>query len=132
MSYEKQTWVTGETITAEKLNHIEDGVEQAGVVKWLIAELSQEVIEGVEADVLKLFDTNENPISYNDLLSMWNTFKYWICLRINTEDFSGKWYHISDMYTGTNDVTVHFFCEGNTYNFMAEVADSQLWQYYGG
>lgn len=26
MSYEKQTWVTGETITAEKLNHIESGV----------------------------------------------------------------------------------------------------------
>lgn len=29
MSYEKQTWVTGETITAEKLNHIEGGVEEA-------------------------------------------------------------------------------------------------------
>lgn len=27
MSYEKQTWVTGEVITAEKLNHIEDGIE---------------------------------------------------------------------------------------------------------
>lgn len=27
MSYEKQTWVTGEVITAEKLNHIEGGVE---------------------------------------------------------------------------------------------------------
>lgn len=26
MSYEKQTWVTGETITAEKLNHMEDGI----------------------------------------------------------------------------------------------------------
>lgn len=27
MSYEKQTWVTGETITAEKLNHMEGGIE---------------------------------------------------------------------------------------------------------
>lgn len=26
MSYEKQTWTSGEVITAEKLNHIEDGV----------------------------------------------------------------------------------------------------------
>ena len=26
MSYIKQTWTTGDTITAEKLNHIEDGV----------------------------------------------------------------------------------------------------------
>ena len=27
MAYEKQTWQTGDTITAEKLNHIEDGIE---------------------------------------------------------------------------------------------------------
>lgn len=26
MAYEKQTWVCGETITADKLNHIEDGI----------------------------------------------------------------------------------------------------------
>lgn len=29
MAYEKQTWVTGEVITEEKLNHIEDGIEEA-------------------------------------------------------------------------------------------------------
>lgn len=29
MSYTKQTWVTGDTITADKLNHIEDGVEDS-------------------------------------------------------------------------------------------------------
>lgn len=27
MSYEKQTWSKGQVITAEKLNHIEDGIE---------------------------------------------------------------------------------------------------------
>lgn len=30
MTYEKQTWVNGETITQEKLNHIEDGIANAG------------------------------------------------------------------------------------------------------
>lgn len=30
MSYEKQTWSTGETITADKLNHMEDGIAGAG------------------------------------------------------------------------------------------------------
>lgn len=29
MSYTKQTWQTGDTITAEKLNHIEDGIDDA-------------------------------------------------------------------------------------------------------
>ena len=30
MSYEKQTWTTGDTITAEKLNHMENGIENNG------------------------------------------------------------------------------------------------------
>ena len=30
MSYEKQTWSTGETITANKLNHMEDGIADGG------------------------------------------------------------------------------------------------------
>ena len=29
MAYEKQTWTTGEVITQEKLNHMEDGIEDA-------------------------------------------------------------------------------------------------------
>ena len=30
MAYEKQTWVTGEVITKEKLNHMEDGISTGG------------------------------------------------------------------------------------------------------
>lgn len=30
MSYEKQTWVNGEVITADKLNHMENGIESSG------------------------------------------------------------------------------------------------------
>ena len=30
MSYDKNTWQTGDVITANKLNHIEDGIENAG------------------------------------------------------------------------------------------------------
>lgn len=32
MAYEKQTWVTGEVITKEKLNHMEDGIANGGGV----------------------------------------------------------------------------------------------------
>ncbi len=31
MSYIKQTWVDGDIVTAEKMNHIEDGIEAGGV-----------------------------------------------------------------------------------------------------
>ena len=30
MSYTKQTWNTGDTITADKLNHMEDGIMESG------------------------------------------------------------------------------------------------------
>ena len=30
MSYEKQTWTNGEVITAEKMNHLENGVAEGG------------------------------------------------------------------------------------------------------
>ena len=32
MSYEKQTWAAGDTITSERLNHMEGGIEAAGVL----------------------------------------------------------------------------------------------------
>ena len=32
MAYTKTTWATGDTITAEKLNHIEDGIAAAGML----------------------------------------------------------------------------------------------------
>lgn len=30
MAYEKNTWTNGDTITAEKLNHMEDGISEGG------------------------------------------------------------------------------------------------------
>ena len=32
MSYTKQTWNTGDTITADKLNHMEDGIAAGGLM----------------------------------------------------------------------------------------------------
>ena len=32
MAYEKQTWSTGDTVTAEKLNHIESGISGGGIL----------------------------------------------------------------------------------------------------
>ena len=40
MSYEKQIWVNGETITANKLNHIEDGIENSNNISVINIEYS--------------------------------------------------------------------------------------------
>lgn len=36
MSYEKQTWEDGQVITADKLNHMEDGIADSGSADFLI------------------------------------------------------------------------------------------------
>ena len=48
MAYDKQTWVNGEVITAEKLNHMEDGIAGAGgslIVNWVDNALDKTVAE---------------------------------------------------------------------------------------
>ena len=40
MAYEKQTWANGDVITAEKLNHMEDGIAQGGTSGIVIVDLS--------------------------------------------------------------------------------------------
>lgn len=34
MAYEKHTWQSSELVTAEKLNHIEQGIDQSGGARW--------------------------------------------------------------------------------------------------
>lgn len=42
MAYEKHTWETGETITAEKLNHMEDGIADGVSGITVIAQFQRE------------------------------------------------------------------------------------------
>ena len=58
MSYTKQTWETGDTITAEKLNHIEDGVDD--VSRQLSDKQNAPSTAGTAGQVLGL-DSNLNP-----------------------------------------------------------------------
>ena len=64
MAYEKQTWVTGETITEEKLNHMEDGIEGAGGV--LVIEYTGEgVMTPTMAQVEAAFESGIPVIVHN-------------------------------------------------------------------
>lgn len=63
MSYTKHAWVTGETITAEKLNNIEDGVDD---LNRQLSDLDDEkqdapATAGTAGQVLGL-DSNLNPV----------------------------------------------------------------------
>ena len=46
MAYTKQTWANGDTITADKLNHIEDGIEDASDVTAITTAQIDDIING--------------------------------------------------------------------------------------
>lgn len=57
--YEKHNWVTGEVITAENLNHLEDGVASGGVVvvnATYIFDGAEETYEITDLTCLELYN----------------------------------------------------------------------------
>lgn len=79
MAYEKQTWVTGDTITASKLNHMEDGISSNEVV---FIELQYEPISQALANLT---------ISFNDIVS-YITDNKMICAKAVITDDDFAWY----------------------------------------
>jgi len=65
MAYEKQTWNTGDVITAQKLNHMEDGIAGGSVI---LAGASIKVDISSENGEKKL-----TGISYGALEKLWKT-----------------------------------------------------------
>ena len=53
MSYEKTTWQTGDVVTAEKLNKLEDGVQNATELPSVTAEDDGDVLTVVEGEWAK-------------------------------------------------------------------------------
>ena len=56
MSYNKTTWQTGDIVTAEKLNNIENGIENAGIDEWVM----------LSARLTLNYDIPNNDVGYLD------------------------------------------------------------------
>ena len=113
MSYTKQTWATGDTVTASKLNHMEDGIEGAGggIVLDLVNTLTpltmtfEEIADAIGSgtNVYIKYDTHEDwSTDYSVRLTFGrviNAYKYDTVYRISVE-----W--VSDQFTlsGTQNV----------------------------
>jgi len=62
MSYTKQTWQTGDTITAEKLNHIEDGVDDASRQLSDLEDSISDAYDTIASYAVGDFCINENTL----------------------------------------------------------------------
>ena len=73
MSYTKQTWTNGETITDTKLNHMEDGIESAGgggtfiVEKAYDAQLNGDVLNKTWAEIKNAYDNGSMILIHGSL-----------------------------------------------------------------
>ena len=75
MSYEKQTWQTGDVITQEKLNHMEDGIADGEVV----------IIDAKAVRNDDTWEVTEFGSSYNELKELILAKKY-IVVRLENKD----------------------------------------------
>ena len=105
MSYEKTTWKTGDKVTAQKLNNIENGIENAGnafsikmenvnntfVLDKTFRQIKDAVINGYVISLsYYYFDESSSSALYN-----WYSF---VCYREN----------ISNVNSSVQEITVHF------------------------
>lgn len=125
MAYEKQTWVCGETITAEKLNHIEDGIEECCgsgggtdvlevniTFDWNVGE-GEWVIDKTYAEVLSAIQNNQRVSAYafwtedsenGSSVTQWSLVNatYWVTATGNDEGIMFRGIAID----GSDDTTV--------------------------
>lgn len=76
MAYEKYSWKTGEIITADKLNHIENGIPQVLVLN------ADVTFDSIEREFTK-FDID---ISANELFEIWDDVVVVVMWTIEEED----------------------------------------------
>lgn len=127
--YEKQTWSTGDVITADKLNHIENGVENGGgyhyeeETKVLIAETTftaegenpyYEIEDREEKDYLKELPSKVTVVFDNVTYSC----------ELKDADTRGKYYGAD--YVGDSDVD----CDFSEYPFQLVVYHSSHDEYF--
>lgn len=113
MAYNKYTWVDGELITAEKLNHMEDGIAEGGG-----GDVGYECTETTEQLFGETVTTAESedgcfaelaysePITADELTVIFNGTQY-ICSKIEGEDT--VYYGGFDPNTGMPDFTNYPF-----------------------
>lgn len=83
MSYEKQTWTTGDTITAEKLNNLEDGVSGNGGVVLVTVTYDE---QNYQAD--KTFSEILEAIQNNLIVKVIYTNQYGLTLCMSLQSIS--------------------------------------------
>ena len=104
MAYEKQTWQTGDTVTAAKLNHMEDGIAGGGTGGGVVYIDCTHTIDGGGVDAW----TNPT-IPFADAVTAYEAGSM-LCLRFVDDGFATIM-HISGALTEDGGITGLVFFE---------------------
>lgn len=89
MAYTKQTWVTGDVVTAEKLNHIENGIFNTAGVLYIPVTVTETSTPGGETSTF----TFSSDYSYDDITEAVAAGKFPIVTtEVNRNGVSGTLY----------------------------------------
>ncbi len=98
MSYEKQTWAYKDEITAEKLNHMEEGISSAGggteplIVRYGdYREVDGSMIQFLDTtfgDIINAVYENRN-VLFQNVMGEETTYYLFSSYSINTQNYSG-------------------------------------------
>lgn len=95
MAYEKHTWQTGETITAEKLNNLEEGIEEAKNKSFLVTfnhiggSLSSIEADKTYEEIVEAFNKGMDVSGYSYLHGMYLMVSHKPTIGRTAIDFSG-------------------------------------------
>lgn len=101
MAYEKHTWQTGETITAEKLNNLEDGVDSNNS-----SIVNIKLIKAVDGGDISVSWANDETKRYSDIAEAINNGKQ-VCLMV-TQGNNIDYYTFSGIYYDYDGVNAWF------------------------
>lgn len=111
MAYVKQTWETGQTITADKLNHIEDGVANSGgflITANYDADLNKTILDKTWKEIKDMMGAGVACVifePYDESEFNWYTIRQ---LTANNGSFSLLIANDTDYYAATeNDYPAH-------------------------
>ena len=119
MAYEKQTWTTGDVVTAEKLNHIEDGIDGA--------YLEPEPPTPTPASIQFIAMDEIGEYTFNSIRELINGGTLPILLFIPEENGLVAMPYVYSGYQGEQSVLVVFGVNDETYTANGDTADSPLY-----
>lgn len=115
MTYEKQTWASGDTITAEKLNHMETGIVNASSATLFLYYKNSTLYLDAEYSKVATIDDIQNRVMIGYL---WNGGNgAWLIKYSDRIYFYDNFTYAHVHITGENESAVwEFNSEGNNYS----------------